>query len=113
MNSIVRHYLPSVVRGVYRFDEAFSEVEDQDAFEHFVDGKLRFLPCHMAESILRAANIERDYERVKRHLMLPEDALDGRGEVRRRTEAFFSEHPYFHEALEENGKESDKYLDEV
>jgi hypothetical protein len=28
MNPVIRHFLPSVVRGVYRSDDAFSKMED-------------------------------------------------------------------------------------
>jgi len=50
VNPIIRHFLPSVIRGVYRFDDGFSQVKDESDFQDFVEDELRFLPGDMADA---------------------------------------------------------------
>lgn len=71
MKEIVRHFLPSVIRGVYRFDDAFSEVEDEEAFARLIESKLLFLPRNVPEEIRRAANLDENYTVAIRQLVLP------------------------------------------
>lgn len=75
MKEIVRHFLPSVIRGVYRFDDAFSEVVDEEAFARFIESKLLFLPRNVPEEVRQAANLEENYTVARRRLALPGELL--------------------------------------
>ena len=72
MNPLVRHFLPSVVRGVYRFDHGFSEVRDNRGYQQFVNDKLRFLPPDTREEIRGRFPVSNDFhsERRQRTLLL-------------------------------------------
>jgi hypothetical protein len=99
VNPIVRHFLPSVVRGVYRFDDAFSEIEDEKTFQHFVDGKLKFLPSNLVADVCRAAKLSDDFRSAQHQRMLPAELLETAQSVAPRTKAFFRLHRYFENAL--------------
>lgn len=51
MNPLVLHFLPSVIRGVYRFDDELSTVTDDEDYQEFIRRKLRFLPRNIEEEI--------------------------------------------------------------
>jgi hypothetical protein len=44
MNPLVRHFLPSVIRGVYRFDNEFCTVRSEEDYAEFAETKFQFLP---------------------------------------------------------------------
>ena len=99
MNPIIRHFLPSVVRGVYRFDAAFSEAEDDRAFKQFVAGKLRFLPANFIADITRVANLAEDFKGAEHQRKLPSELLETSQAIAQRSKAFFRSHQYFANAL--------------
>jgi very-short-patch-repair endonuclease len=98
VNPIIRHFLPSVIRGVYRFDDGFSEVEDEKDFQQFVEGKLKFLPSNLLEDICRVAKLS-DFRSVQHQRTLPAELLETAQTVAQRTKAFFRLHHYFENAL--------------
>ena len=99
MNPAVRHFLPSVVRGVYRADAEFSKIEEGQAFTRFVEAKLHFLPPAIEAKFRRHFSFDGDFDSVKRQLTLPADLFEsGRTSTQRATE-FFLLHPYFKNAL--------------
>ena len=69
VNPIVRHFLPSVVRGVYRADDEFAKIEDERVFKRFVEAKLRFLPPTVAEAFRRQLSLDDDFERTQQQQM--------------------------------------------
>lgn len=113
MDPIVRYYLPSVIRGVYRFDDAFSEADDEDGVEQFLKAKLRFLPANVADVICQNLASTSDPDAARARLTMPDGYVESRREIDRRAKAFFQSHSYFAEALQ--GKEaieaSVKYLE--
>jgi len=98
MNKIIRHFLPSQVRGVYRFDETFSLVSDDAALEQFTESKLRFLPCSLIEPIRRCVDLEEGIANVKQQVALP--AVPRNNAASQRAKFFFEQHDYFQNALE-------------
>lgn len=109
MNHLVRHFLPSQVRGVYRFDETFSQVDDT-SYDQFSENKLRFLPCSLIDPILRCTNLTEDFSTVSKQLSLDVQPRDANS---RRANAFFDRHPYFQNALHGDKaiKGADNYLE--
>lgn len=109
MNHLVRHFLPSQVRGVYRFDDTFKQ-DDGASYEQFSESKLRFLPCSLIEPIRHCANLAEDFSTVSKQLSLDVQPRDANS---RRANAFFDRHPYFQNALQ--GKKAiegaDNYLE--
>lgn len=102
MNPVVRHFLPSVVRGVYRADDEFSKIEDDQSFARFVKAKLCFLPPTIAAKLRDHLSFDDDLGSAKRRLTLSRDLFDsGRTSVQR-ANTFFRLHPYFQNALGEN-----------
>lgn len=112
MNPIVRHFLPSVVRGVYRFDDGFSDLRDDQGFQEFVKDKQRFLPLDMRNAILGRTQIETNLGREQRRRSLSADEMQSQHVAARRAKTFFSKHPYFDNALAGNRlQESQNYLE--
>lgn len=100
MNPVVRHFLPSVVRGVYRADNEFSKIEDGERFERFVKAKLLFLPPTLAAEFRHHFSGDRDFDSAKRHLTLAENLFERGRTPTQRANTFFQRHPYFQNALE-------------
>jgi len=57
MNPLIRHFLPSLLRGVYRFDHAFGSVTDDDSYSQFIENKFHFLPHSLIISIKEAVKV--------------------------------------------------------
>jgi len=99
VNPIIRHLLPSVIRGVYRFDDSFCEVEDEKDFQQFVVGKLKFLPSNVVADVCRAAKLSEDFRSAQHQLTLPAELLEAAQTIAPRAKAFFRLHRYFENAL--------------
>lgn len=100
MNPLVRHFLPSVVRGVYRADDEFSKIEDAQAFARFVKSKLCFLPKSIAEKFQSKLSFDNGLESAQRRLYLPKNLFDTGRTSQQRADMFFALHPYFYNAIE-------------
>lgn len=100
MNPAVRHFLPSVVRGVYRADSEFSKIEDGEGFEHFVQAKLLFLPPILATEFRHHFSGAGDFDSAKRQLTLEGNLFERGGTTIQRANTFFERHSYFSNALE-------------
>ena len=109
VNHLVRYFLPSQVRGVYRFDETFSQI-DGASYDLFAENKLRFLPCSLIEPIRRCVNLDEAFASVSKQLLLDENPKDINS---RRANTFFGSHSYFQNALEGEGaiKGADNFLE--
>lgn len=99
MNPIVRHFLPSVVRGVYRADDELSKIGDDRAFKRFVEAKFSFLPPNLAANFRRQLSLDDDFERTQRQQTLPGDLIEPAQTAAQRANAFFRRHAYFENAL--------------
>jgi very-short-patch-repair endonuclease len=102
MNPIARHFLPSVIRGVYRYDVGFSEVKDEDGFRDFSVGKRRFLPCDIADELARSVKCSESLELARSDRSIPENLLESQHRVNDRARAFFKKHAYFKNAVLHN-----------
>ena len=113
MNPVVRHFLPSVVRGVYRADDEFSKIEDERGFKRFVEAKLKFLPSNVAAAFRRQLSLDEDFERAQRQQTLPDDLIEPVQTTAQRANAFFRLHTYFENALGTQAeiKEADNFLE--
>lgn len=113
MNPIVRHFLPSVVRGVYRADDEFATVEDEQSFARFLESKLCFLPPGIASKFRRHFAFDNNLESAQRNLTLPTDRIDSVQITARRANTFFQRHAYFQNALGAKAElaESDNFLE--
>ena len=101
MNPVIRHFLPSVVRGVYRADDEFSAVKDAESFENFVKTKLRFLPPEILAKFRNHFSFDGDFESAKRRLTLASNLFDSSRTSVQRAKNFFQQHPYFQNTLGE------------
>ncbi|MBE7500318.1 MAG: DEAD/DEAH box helicase [Verrucomicrobiales bacterium] len=102
MNPVVRHFLPSVVRGVYRFDVEFASVTNDEELQRFTSRKLRFLPLSFSAELVRRVRLAPDLPRNEQQLVLPRGMLDGTKAVARRAQRFFEQHRhYFANALDD------------
>ena len=88
-----------MIRGVCRFDDDFSDIEDEKAFRQFVEGKLKFLPGNVVADICQAAELSDDLQSAQRQRTLPEGFLEAAQTIAPRTKAFFRRHRYFENAL--------------
>lgn len=113
MNPAIRHFLPSVVRGVYRADDEFSAVKDSESFAHFVKAKLRFLPSEILAKFREHFSFDVDFESAKRRLTLANNLFDSSRTSVQRAKTFFRQHPYFQNALGEKSaiEGADNYLE--
>jgi len=98
VNPVIRHFLPSVIRGVYRFDDGFSQVKDEKDFQQFVEAKLRFLPGDIVDNVCRAANFSEDFRSAQRQRVLSSDLFESVHTVAARAKTFFRRHAYFQNA---------------
>lgn len=97
INRTIRHFLPSQVRGVYRFDETFSQVDDDAALKQFITSKLRFLPCSLIEPIRHCVDLQQETAVVNQQVTLPPAP---RNAASQRAKFFFEQHDYFQNALQ-------------
>lgn len=112
MNPLVRHFIPSIVRGVYRVDDDFSEIKNDQEFERFVQAKLKFLPRSLATTLRDKLHLDNDFERTKHQQTLPDELFEGTRTTAQRANAFFQLHPYFYNALVTKKDEgADNYLE--
>jgi len=88
MNSIVRHFLPSITRGVYRYDDGFSDITTISDFERFAEGKIRFLPVQVAKRFNLKIDHESGGDQPISRSRLGQTAAQ-------RAEDFLRKHPYF------------------
>ncbi len=114
MNPLVRHFLPSVIRGVYRFDNEFSAVRSAEDYAEFIDTKFQFLPGDVRELIRAKLSPTEDFEAAKARLELPEERLGSTADSRIRAYHFYKDNlPYFAEAIEDKKaiENSNKFLE--
>ena len=112
MNPIVRHFVPSVVRGVYRTDDELSKIEDSQTFERFIKAKLKFIPRNLRGIVEGLASSDENFETAKLQRALPKNFIDSKG-IKQRIRSFFQRHTYFDNALgtQDEVRESDNYLE--
>lgn len=111
MNQLTRQFLPSQVRGVYRFDEIFEE-QDEKSYQIFFENKLRFLPCSLKDPIVKSfQNLTVDFRSTKSQLQLKELIQCSPRTVKQRYDKYFQTHTYFQNALTGNINGSDNYLE--
>lgn len=113
MNPVIRHFLPSVVRGVYRADAEFSKIEGDEAFRRFVQTKLLFLPPAIEAKFRHHFSFDSDLTRAKHQLTLETKFFERSHTSTERANTFFRLHSYFQNALGENSeiKGADNYLE--
>ena len=104
MNPVVRHFLPSVVRGVYRADGDFSKVEDAQEFARFAERKLHFLPANLVAKFRHHFSFANDFDAAKRSLTLSSSLFDSGRTSTQRANTFFQRHLYFQNALGGNAE---------
>ena len=95
MNPIVRHFLPSQVRGVYRFDDTFNQI-DNTTYQQFFDAKSRFLPEKLREKFMKHISLTESYTTTCKSFFLD---VPFRGK-QTRASIFFKNHQYFANALQ-------------
>jgi len=58
MNESAKYFLPSLIRGVYRFDERLSRIKPGDETRDFLETKLRFIPEQYTDIVRGFVNLE-------------------------------------------------------
>jgi superfamily II DNA helicase RecQ/very-short-patch-repair endonuclease len=113
MNPIVRHFLPSVVRGVYRADEEFPQIGDDSGFKRFLEAKFKFLPPGVEKGLRRRLSLDDDFQRAQQHQTIPPNLLEPSQVSAQRANVFFRTHKYFQNALGTQAeiKDAENYLE--
>ena len=113
MNPVVRHFLPSVVRGVYRADDVFSKIEDERAFKRFVEAKLKFLPERFSTKLRHRLSLDDGFDTAQHQHTLPTSSLPSLMEINERVTSFFKWHSYFENARgsKKNWEQADNFLE--
>jgi very-short-patch-repair endonuclease len=95
MNPIIRQFLPSQVRGVYRFDNTFSQV-DSVTYQQFHEIKSRFLPEKLRKKFGEHISLTKNYKATCQsiNLNIPTQGRQTRANI------FFQKHQYFANALQ-------------
>lgn len=94
--SLIKHFLPSKIRGVYRFDDELSKsnITNDDEAQNFIDLKLRFLPEEyksFIEGNVDLGNFNLDRLIGKRIL----DSACSNAENKRKYQEYFKCYPHF------------------
>jgi len=104
VNPLAFHFLPSVIRGVYRFDDELSTVTDDEDYQAFIRRKLRFLPRNIEQEIRQQTSFESDSWSTPIPLTRTTAASS------RRAAAFFQQHSYFNNAVMDGKLATDSQL---
>lgn len=107
MNPLVVHFLPSVILGVFRYDDEISSIsmcpQDQreEAYETFTQGKLRFLPRNVEPSIRRQVTVADNYHSFQQSQTGLDRAIGKGVKSNKRAVEFFARHVgYFDNAID-------------
>lgn len=108
MNSLIFNFLPSKIRGVYRFDASISEIESKDDVSTYVEHKLSFIPSEYASlfaDIAGSASTGAFYSNKVIQDNPHHSSL--RGKIKE----YFSNYPYFNNHVDGEDKESVNWLE--
>lgn len=108
MNSLIFNFLPSKIRGVYRFDASLSEIESKDDVSTYVEHKLSFIPSEYASlfaDIAGSASTGAFYSNKVIQDNQHHSAL--RGKIKE----YFSNYDYFNNHVDGEDKESVNWLE--
>ena len=108
MNPLTRHFLPSQVRGVYRFDDTFGKLTDEN-YSQYVSNKLRFLPRSIEKIFRDNFDLTENFTDARKQLYL-DGVINNTRVIKQRYSDFFTSNPYFCNALG-NYDGADNYLE--
>lgn len=101
MNDLVKYFLPSSIRGVYRFDERITRISTTDEAKEFVETKLRFLPGRYADVLRELTNLETvDFSSIVEGRLLSLRGPKFYTETKKRYQQYFSSYAYFNNQVE-------------
>lgn len=110
MNPLTRHFLPSQVRGVYRFDDAFGKLTHEN-YAQYANNKLRFLPRSIEKLFSENLELTDRFNDAKKQLYLDGVLNDNTRIVKQRYSNLFTRFPYFSNALAQKYEGADNYLE--
>lgn len=108
MNGLIFNFLPSKIRGVYRFDASLSEIESKDDVSTYVEHKLSFIPSEYASlfaDIAGSASTGAFYSNKVIQDNQHHSSL--RGKIKE----YFSNYDYFNNHVDGEDKESVNWLE--
>jgi len=104
MNQAARYFLPSLVRGVYRFDDRLSKLKG-DEQTRFVKTKLNFLPEHFIAEIRKIVDCESFDAETFASKLLTVKSPTLHTQNKRKYQKYFEAYSYFNNQLEPTGGE--------
>jgi ATP-dependent DNA helicase RecQ len=101
MNESVKYFLPSLIRGVYRFDERLSKIKPGDETRDFLETKLRFIPEQYTDVVREVVNLEAaTFEDAIGNKLLSVHSPHFHTQNKDRYQQYFSSYGYFRNQIE-------------
>jgi ATP-dependent DNA helicase RecQ len=111
MNESVKYFLPSLIRGVYRFDERLSRIKPGDETRDFLETKLRFIPEQYTDIVREFVNLEAaTFEDTIGNKLLSFNSPYFHTQNKDRYQQYFSSYEYFKNQIEPD-KEAKNWLE--
>lgn len=101
------------MRGVYRADEEFSKIEDEQAFKRFAEAKLKFLSESLGAKLRHRLSLNDGFDTARQQQTLPAGSLPSAMEMDERATTFFKWHSYSENARgsKKNWEQADNFLE--
>lgn len=101
MNDSVKYFLPSLIRGVYRFDERLSRIKTDEETQDFIETKLRFIPEQFIEIVREAVDLENvSFDETIAGKLLTVNSPQLHTQNKRRYQHYFALYRYFENQIE-------------
>ncbi len=101
MNDSAKYFLPSLIRGVYRFDERLSRIKTDEETQNFIETKLRFMPEQFIEIVKEAVNLENvTFDEAIAGKLLTVNSPRLHTQNKRRYQHYFASYRYFENQIE-------------
>jgi ATP-dependent DNA helicase RecQ len=111
MNESVKYFLPSLIRGVYRFDGRLSKIKPGDETRDFLETKLQFIPEQYTDVVREFVNLEAaTFEDTIGNKLLSFNSPHFHTQNKDRYQQYFSSYDYFKNQIEPE-KEAKNWLE--
>ena len=101
MNESVKYFLPSLIRGVYRFDGRLSKIKTDNETRDFIETKFRFIPEQYTDVVREFVNLEAaTFEDTIGNKLLSFNSPHFHTQNKDRYQQYFSSYEYFKNQIE-------------
>jgi len=103
MNESVKYFLPSLIRGVYRFDERLSRIKTDEEARNFLETKLRFIPEQYTNIVRKVIDLEAiNFPNAIENKLISFNSPQFNTQNKHRYQQYFSSYDYFSNQVEPN-----------